>query len=72
MSSRRPPSASADLRVSLSATEWAACFALWFIVMGAIAIFASDKPVVIPALIAVFLGGVFLAVIVICGGRPPP
>lgn len=71
MAARRPPSASANFRVSLSATEWAACFVSWFIVMGAIAIFAGDKPVAIPALIAVLLGGVILAAILHRGGGRP-
>jgi len=44
----------------LTATGWAACITVWFMVMGAIAIWAGDNPLGVPALMAVFLGGVHL------------
>jgi len=50
----------AQLRVMLTATGWAACITVWFMVMGAIAIWAGDNPLGVPALMAVFLGGVHL------------
>lgn len=60
MTPAQKTSVSANVRMTLSATGWAGCTAIWFIAMTAIAVLAGDKPTGIPALMAVFVGGIFI------------
>lgn len=52
--------AGARLEINLTATGWAACTAIWFLVMGAIAICAGDRLLGIIALLVLLFGGAYV------------
>lgn len=50
-----------DIKLSLAATGWAACFALWLLAIAAVALFGDGGSMAYAALIALFAGGVLIA-----------
>lgn len=60
--SRPPISAKVSVRTIMTVTGWAACLAVWFGMMVVIALFGDGSPMAYTALMALFLGGVMVAV----------
>jgi len=63
--SELPASPTPRLGVTLAATGYAACFFIWLSGMAAIAILGAHSPMAMPALMAVFAGGLVLIVLMV-------
>lgn len=60
-----PQSSPHRIHVSLAVTGYAACVFIWLASMAGIAILAANSPMAMPALMAVFAGGLVLIVLLV-------